>query len=58
MQYVPPIHALGAAYRPDMCRLSPLIFVPQNKGMPFMLYADACYGGKGMPPMGVWEALA
>ncbi len=21
--------------------------------MPFMLYSDACYGGKGMPPMPV-----
>ncbi len=24
-----------------------------NKGMPSMLYADACYRGKGMPHMGV-----
>ena len=25
----------------------------KNKGMPSMLYSDACYGGKGMPSMGV-----
>ena len=51
MRLVPPNWSFALGYRVDMCRLTLLIFVLKNKGMPSMLYANACYGGIPISPI-------
>lgn len=43
MSLVPPIHAIGAAYRGDRCRIS-------ETTMPSKGYSNISYGGIGIPP--------